>query len=74
MSHEVVCFQMLDFEMLKFLIWGLKIKFVDKYFFLENYVTLERELFLTMFYTINLFALLVIKKGFMLIMILSIYQ
>ena len=36
LSHEVVCFQMLDFE-----IWGLEINFVETYFFLENYVTSE---------------------------------
>ena len=36
LSHEVVCFRTLDFE-----IWGLEVKFVKNYFFLENYVTLE---------------------------------
>ena len=36
MSHEVVCFQMLDFETS---IWGLEIKFVENYFFLENNIT-----------------------------------
>ena len=41
LSHEVVCFQMLDFRHLKFLIWGLEIKFVENYFFLENYSTSE---------------------------------
>ena len=35
---------------------------------------LQRKLFLTMFYTINLSPLLVIKKGFMIIIILSNYQ
>ena len=35
---------------------------------------MQRELFLNMFYTINLFPLLVIKKGFTLIFILSNYQ
>ena len=34
-------------------------------------MSLQREPFLTMFYTINLFTLLVTKKGFMLIIILS---
>ena len=37
-------------------------------------MALQREPFLTMFYTINLSALLVIKKGCMLIIILSNYQ
>ena len=37
-------------------------------------MSLQRELFLTMFYTINLFPLLVIKKGFMMIIISSNYQ
>ena len=35
---------------------------------------LQRELFLTIFYTINLSPLLVIKKSFMMIIILSNYQ
>ena len=35
---------------------------------------LQRELFLTMFYTMNLSPLLVTKQGFVLIIILSIYQ
>ena len=29
------------FRDLKFLTWGLEIKFVENYFFLENYVTSE---------------------------------
>ena len=29
------------FQNLKFLIWGLKIKFVENYFCLENYITSE---------------------------------
>ena len=37
-------------------------------------MSLQREPFLTMFYTINLSPLLVTKKGFMLIIILSNYQ
>ena len=36
--------------------------------------SLQRELFLTMFYTINLSPILVLKKGFMMIIILSNYQ
>ena len=37
-------------------------------------MSLQREQFLTMFYTINLSPLLVIKKGFTIIIILSNYQ
>ena len=37
-------------------------------------MALQREPLLTMFYTINLYPLLVTKKGFMLIIILSNYQ
>ena len=37
-------------------------------------MALQRVPFLTMFYTINLSPLLVTKKGFMLIIILSNYQ
>ena len=36
--------------------------------------SLQRELFLTMFYTINLSPLLVTKKGIMIIIILSNYH
>ena len=42
--------------------------------FSETIMTLQRVPFLTMFYTINLSLLLVTKKGFMLIIILSNYQ
>ena len=49
---------------LKFKIWGIEIKIVENYFFLVNYVFSEGIIF-TMFYTINLSPLLVIKKGFM---------
>ena len=38
------------FRDLKFKIWGLKIKFLENYFFLKNYA-LQKELFLTAFYT-----------------------
>ena len=38
LSHQLVCFQMLDFGTS---IWGLEIKLVENYFFLENYVTSE---------------------------------
>ena len=41
LSHEVVCFLMLDFETSNSKLEVSKIKFVENYFFLENYVTLE---------------------------------
>ena len=41
LSHEVVCVQMLDFETSHSKSRGLEIKFVENYFFLENYITLE---------------------------------
>ena len=73
LSHEVVCFQMLDFEtssskseVSKSNSW--KITFFSKT------TSLQSEPFLTMFYTINLSPLLVTKKGFMIIIILSNYQ
>ena len=63
MSHEVVCFQMLDFgtsksnsEVSESNLW--KITSFSKT------MPLQREPFLTMFYTINLSPLLVTKKGF----------
>ena len=39
-SFEIVCFQLL-ISIPKNLIWGLEIKFVECYLFLENYVTSE---------------------------------
>ena len=66
LSHEVVCFLMLDFEtsnskheVSKSNSW--------KIIFLLKTTSLQRELFLTMFYTTNLSPLLVIKNGFMMI-------
>ena len=47
-----------DLEIL--IVWGLKIEFMENYFFLETYVTLEGAVF-KMFYTINLSPLLVTK-------------
>ena len=41
LSHEVGCFQMLDFETSNSKSEVLKIKFVENYFFLKNYVTSE---------------------------------
>ena len=70
LSHEVVCFLMLDFktsnsklEVSKSNSW--KITSFSKT------MALQREPFLTMFYTINLSPILVIKKGFMVIIIMS---
>ena len=72
-SLKVVCFQMLDFEtsnskseVSKSSSWKIT--------YLLKTKSLQRELFLTMFYTINLSPILVIKKGFMIIIILSNYQ
>ena len=71
LSHEfVVSIQMLDFrtsksnsEVSKSNSW--KITSFSKT------MLLQRELFLTLFYTINISPLLVTKEGFMLIIILS---
>ena len=41
LSHEIMCFQMLDFETSKSNSEISKIKFVKNYFFLENYITSE---------------------------------
>ena len=41
LSHEVVCFQMLDFETSKSNSEVSKSNLVENYFFLENYVTSE---------------------------------
>ena len=73
LSHEVVCFLKLDFETSNSKSEVSEIKFMENYFLLENYVTSEGA-FLTMFCTINLSPLLITKRGFMTIMILSHYQ
>ena len=73
LSHEVVCFQMLDFETSNSKSEVLKSSLLKITSFLKT-TPLQRELFLVMFYTINLSPLLVIKKGFMIIIILSNYQ
>ena len=72
-SPEVACFQMLDFEtsnskseVSKSNPWKI-ISF-------SKTTSLQRELFPTMFYTIDLSPLLTIKNGFMIIIILSNYQ
>ena len=64
LSHEDVCFQMLDFETS-----NSKSEVAKS---LENYSTsLQRERFLAILYTINLSLLLVTTWGFMLTIILS---
>ena len=50
LSHEVVCFQMLDFETSNSKSEVLEIKFVENYFFLKNYVTSERAVSHTVLY------------------------
>ena len=71
--HEVVCFQMLDFETSKY---NCEVSISNSWQITSFSETtlLQRELFLTMFYTINLSPLLVTKWGFMLIIILRNYQ
>ena len=73
LSHEVVCFQMLDFEIANSKSEVSKSNSWKITSFSKT-TSLQREPFLTMFYTINLSPILVTKKGFMLIIILSIYQ
>ena len=73
LSHEVVCFQMLDFETSNSKSEfskssSLKITSSSETTFLLS------EPFLTMFNTFNLSQLLVTNQGFMLIIILSNYQ
>ena len=73
LSHEVVCFQMLDFETSNSKSEVSKSNSWKITSFLKT-MALQREPFLTMFYIINLSPLLVTKWGFMLIIILSNYQ
>ena len=49
-THEVVCFQMCDFETSKPKSEVSKSTFVDNYFLLENYVTSEETIFHNVFY------------------------
>ena len=72
-SHKVVCFQMLDFETSNSKLEVLKSNSWKITSFSKT-TSLQGELFLTIFYTTNLALLLVIKKGFMIIIILSDYQ
>ena len=55
----------------KFQTWGLKIKFVKNYFFLENYITSEGAVSHNV---LHYQPFPITKKGFMLINILSNYQ
>ena len=73
LSHEVVCFQMLDFETSNYKCEVSKSNSWKITSFLKA-MALQREPFLTMFYTINLSLLLDTKKGFMIIIILGNYQ
>ena len=73
LSHEVGCFLMLDFETSNSKLEVSKSN-SWKITSLAKTASLQRELFLTMFYTINLSPLLVIKNDFMMIIILSNYQ
>ena len=73
LPHEVVCFQMLDFETSNSKLEVSKSNSWRITSFSKT-MSLQREPFLTMFYTTNLSPLLVIKWGFMLIIILSNYQ
>ena len=57
LSHEVVCFQMLDFETLNSIPEVSKSNLWKISYFLKN-TLLQREPFLTMFYTTNLSPLL----------------
>ena len=58
--HEVCAFSCLILR-LQNLILRSRIKFVEKYFFLQKTLSLQRKPFLTMFYTINLSPLLISK-------------
>ena len=72
LSHEVVCVLMLDFETSSSTLEVSKSNSWKITSFSKT-TSLQRELFLTMFYTINLSPILVIKKGFVMIIILN-YQ
>ena len=58
LSHEGVCFQMLDFETSNF---KSEVSKSNSWKITSLTMSLQRELFLTMFYTINLYPLLIIK-------------
>ena len=73
LSYEVVCFLMLDFETssLEFEVSKTNSWKIASF---TKTTSLQMELFFTMFYTINLSLLLVIKKGFLMIFFLTNYQ
>jgi hypothetical protein len=75
LSHEVVCFQMLDFETLNSKSEVSKLNSLKITSFSKT-TSIQRKPFLTMFYTIiiNLSPLLVTRVGFVLIIILINYQ
>ena len=73
LSYEVVCVWMVDFETSSSKLDVSKSNSWKITSFSKT-MTLQKELFLTMFYTTNLSLLLVTKKSFMLIIILSNYQ
>ena len=73
LSHEVVCVNMVGFETSSSKLEVSKSNSWKITSFSKT-MALKRAPFLTMFYTINLSPLLVTKKGFMLIIILSNYQ
>ena len=73
LSHEVVFSSDAWFRDLKFLTWDLEIKFVENYFFLENYGTSEGAVSHNVLYYQPL-PITRTKWGFMLIITLSKYQ
>ena len=50
LSHGVVCVWMVDFETSSSKLCGFEIKFVENYFYLENYGTLEGAVFHNVLY------------------------
>ena len=73
LSHEVVCIYIVDFETSSSKSEVSKSNSWKISSFLKT-IALQSEPFITMFYTIHLSPLLVTKKGFMPIIILSYYQ
>ena len=73
LSHEVVCFQMVGFETSnsKYEVSKSNSWKITPF---SKTTSLQREPFLTMFYTFDLSPILTTKSGFMLTIILSYYQ
>ena len=67
LSHKVVCFQMLDFETSNSKL-GVSKSNSWKITSFPKTSSLQREPFLTMFYTINLSPLIINKRGFLIIL------